>query len=62
MLKLESLETKRLENLNEIVGGDTGMGMDKDDYETLSCHGNCVFKGRGFMETGTVTGDEITLD
>lgn len=35
-LKLESLKTERIEHLNEIVGGDTGMGMD-EALDTCKC-------------------------
>lgn len=61
MLKLEDLKTLEIEKLNEIVGGDNWMGLDKDDYETLKCYGNC---GGFIYPDGSYTqsGDSMTLD
>lgn len=38
-MKLESLKNKKIENLNEILGGDSGMGM--NEAGTCICTGGC---------------------
>ena len=39
-MKLESLKSKEIENLNKILGGDSGMGM-SEFSDTCTCSGGC---------------------
>lgn len=64
-MKLESLKNKKVENLNEILGGDSRMGLEPtfpfEGTGTLHCVGDChaIFEDdHGYY----VYGNTLTLD
>jgi len=59
-MKLESLENKRLTNLNNVLGGTNGVtdgtNLNLGQWKTMHGSGNCNGSG------GTYTCDSFTLD